>query len=42
MQCRYVGHDTGGERCKREAVKGWTTCARHYTAGHSTKQDRKS
>jgi len=27
-----------GRDCQRPAVKGWTTCGKHYTAGKSLKQ----
>lgn len=40
MQCRFT---TGPNkvRCEREAMKGWTMCARHYSAGDSVKNDRR-
>jgi hypothetical protein len=31
--CNYKGHDTAGKPCTRLPVPGWTTCARHYSAG---------
>jgi hypothetical protein len=40
-RCAYRGHDTAGEPCPRSALPGWTTCARHYTAGRTRKQDRR-
>ncbi len=39
MQCKYVRNGTN-ERCQRKAVKGWTMCARHHSAGRSTKQHK--
>lgn len=36
-KCNYKGNDTGGKSCDRAAVKGHTTCARHYSAGRTMK-----
>lgn len=33
--CVYRGHDTAGQPCPRKARKGWTTCARHHSAGRA-------
>lgn len=35
MTCRFPN-------CTRDARRGWTTCARHYTAGRSLAQDRRA
>jgi hypothetical protein len=40
MRCQYTGNDTGGEECPREAKGGWSTCPRHYSAGHQVKRKR--
>lgn len=39
-QCTFRGNDTGGAQCHRDAQKGWTTCGRHHSAGHSVKQQK--
>lgn len=36
--CTYCGNDTGGQPCPRKALQGWTTCARHYSAGRAVKR----
>jgi hypothetical protein len=28
--------------CQREAIKGWTNCPRHYSAGHHKPASKKS
>lgn len=38
-RCRFVFGN--GERCKRNAIRGWTMCARHHSAGDSVKNDRR-
>lgn len=32
--CRFPG-------CARKPHKGWTTCARHYSAGDAVKNDKR-